>query len=333
MSLDANLNFINQSLLTKKGENEYNFILDNSTNDDDIQFIYRILAPSIKDRNKTNDLVDNRFESKRDNIRILKSDLLPIVVESIQEDGFNTANNDFLTYLLNTNDVVNLLNMKNIALIQNFINKEDIDIRNSWLYDTRAYDTNYKLQTLAFLSSDKAHRYGDNPNRLIDDILEVAGGNDKTIKRMLDEWGTKDTDKSRTVLDVLKSLDASGRFSQLQSNDKDSGNLLLIKEAIINLLKKFYKEDLLVQYRPTIDLLCSNNEPYNTTRLKLLNDDVYEQANETRTQEYTADRIVSVIKKLISQDTDITNNNNNNKSRQQQSVQEHHKVSCGIFLG
>nr|DAR14960.1 MAG TPA: Mitochondrial ribosomal protein L12, Mitochondrial initiation, initiation factor IF2 [Caudoviricetes sp.] len=42
---------------------------------------------------------------------------MPIVVESIQENGFNTANNDFLTYLLNTNDVVNSLDMKNIALI------------------------------------------------------------------------------------------------------------------------------------------------------------------------------------------------------------------------
>nr|DAR14958.1 MAG TPA: hypothetical protein [Caudoviricetes sp.] len=70
---------------------------------------------------------------------------------------------------------------------------------------------------------------------------------------MLDAWGTKDTDKSRTVLDILKSLDSSGRFSQLQSDDKDGGNLILIKEAITNLLKKFYKEDLLVQYKPIID--------------------------------------------------------------------------------
>ena len=63
---------------------------------------------------------------------------------------------------------------------------------------------------------------------------------------MLDAWGTKDADKSRTVLDVLKSLDSSGRFNNLQSDDKDGASLILIKEAIINLLKKFYKEDLLV---------------------------------------------------------------------------------------
>lgn len=324
MSLDANLDFVNQSLLTKKGENEYNNILNNDA--DDIQFIYKILTPSAEDEFKIHDLVENNFDSKRDNIKILKSDLLPIVVESIQENGFNTANNDFLTYLLNTNDVVNSLDMKNIALIQNFINKEDIDIRNSWLYDARAYDTNYKLQALAFLSSDKANRYGDNPDKLIDDILNVTGGNDKAIKRMLDAWGTKDTDKSRTVLDILKSLDSSGRFSQLQSDDKDGGNLILIKEAITNLLKKFYKEDLLVQYKPIIDQLCSNGDPYNTIRLKLLDDDIYEQANETRTQEYTADRIVSVIKKLMSQDTDIANNDNN-KSNQQRQVQNQNKIT------
>lgn len=324
MSLDANLDFVNQSLLTKKGENEYNNILNNDA--DDIQFIYKILTPSAEDEFKIHDLVENNFDSKRDNIKILKSDLLPIVVESIQENGFNTANNDFLTYLLNTNDVVNSLDMKNIALIQNFINKEDIDIRNSWLYDARAYDTNYKLQALAFLSSDKANRYGDNPDKLIDDILNVTGGNDKAIKRMLDAWGTKDTDKSRTVLDILKSLDSSGRFSQLQSDDKDGVNLILIKEAIINLLKKFYKEDLLVQYKPIIDQLCSNGDPYNTIRLKLLDDDIYEQANETRTQEYTADRIVSVIKKLMSQDIDIANSSNN-RSNQQNQVQNQNKIT------
>lgn len=324
MSLDANLDFVNQSLLTKKGENEYNNILNDDS--DDTQFIYRVLTPSIEDKFKIHDLVESNFDSKRDSIKILKSDLLPIVVESIQENGFNTANNDFLTYLLNTNDVVNSLNMKNIALIQNFINKEDIDIRNSWLYDARAYDTNYKLQALAFLSSDKANRYGNNPDKLIDDILKVTGGNDKAIKRMLDAWGTKDADKSRTVLDILKSLDASGRFNQLQSDDKDGVNLILIKEAIINLLKKFYKEDLLVQYKPIIDQLCSNGDPYNAIRLKLLDDDIYEQANETRTQEYTADRIVSVIKKLMSQDTDIANNDNN-KSNQQRQVQNQNKIT------
>lgn len=324
MSLDANLDFVNQSLLTKKGENEYNAILNNDA--DDTQFIYRILTPSAEDKFKIHDLVESNFDSKRDNIKILKSDLLPVVVESIQENGFNTANNDFLTYLLNTNDVVNSLNMKNISLIQNFINKEDIDIRNSWLYDARAYDTNYKLQALAFLSSDKANRYGNNPNKLIDDILKVTGGNDKAIKRMLDAWGTKDADKSRTVLDVLKSLDSSGRFNQLQSNDKDGGNLILIKEAIINLLKKFYKEDLLVQYKPIIDQLCSNGDPYNAIRLKLLDDDIYEQANETKTQEYTADRIVSVIKKLMSQDTDKANNDNN-RSNQQRQVQNQNKIT------
>ena len=37
MSLDANLDFVNQSLLTKKGENEYNDIINND--DDDKQFI------------------------------------------------------------------------------------------------------------------------------------------------------------------------------------------------------------------------------------------------------------------------------------------------------
>lgn len=324
MSLDANLDFVNQSLLTKKGENEYNYISNN--NADDTQFIYRILTPSAEDKFKIHDLVESNFDSKRDNIKILKSDLLPVVVESIQENGFNTANNDFLTYLLNTNDVVNSLNMKNISLIQNFINKEDIDIRNSWLYDARAYDTNYKLQALAFLSSNKANRYGNNPDRLIDDILKVTGGNDKAIKLMLNAWGTKDADKSRKVLDILKSLDASGRFNQLQSNDKDGGNLILIKEAIINLLKKFYKEDLLVQYKPIIDQLCSNSDPYNTIRLKLLDDDIYEQANETRTQEYTADRIVSVIKKLIGQDTDKANNDNN-RSNQQRQVQNQNKIT------
>lgn len=324
MSLDANLDFVNQSLLTKKGENEYNVILNNDA--DDTQFIYRILAPSAEDKFKIHDLVESNFDSKRDSIRILKSDLLPIVVESIQENGFNTANNDFLIYLLNTNDVVNSLNMKNISLIQNFINKEDIDIRNSWLYDARAYDTNYKLQALAFLSSDKANRYGNNPNRLIDDILKVTGNNDKAIKRMLDAWGTKDADKSRTVLDVLKSLDSSGRFNNLQSDDKDGASLILIKEAIINLLKKFYKEDLLVQYKPIIDQLCSNGDPYNAIRLKLLDNDIYEQANETRTQEYVADQIVSVIKKLMSQDTDKANNDNN-RSNQQRQVQNQNKIT------
>lgn len=324
MSLDANLDFVNQSLLTKKGENEYNVILNNDA--DDTQFIYRILTPSAEDKFKIHDLVESNFDSKRDNIKILKSDLLPVVVESIQEDGFNTANNDFLTYLLNTNDVVNSLNMKNISLIQNFINKEDIDIRNSWLYDARAYDTNYKLQALAFLSSDKANRYGNNPDRLIDDILKVTGNNDKAIKRMLDAWGTKDADKSRTVLDVLKSLDSSGRFNNLQSDDKDGASLILIKEAIINLLKKFYKDDLLVQYKPIIDQLCSNGDPYNAIRLKLLDDDIYEQANETKTQEYTADRIVSVIKKLMGQDTDIVNNDNN-RSNQQRQVQNQNKIT------
>ena len=324
MSLDANLDFVNQSLLTKKGENEYNVILNNDA--DDTQFIYRILTPSAEDKFKIHDLVESNFDSKRDNIKILKSDLLPVVVESIQENGFNTANNDFLTYLLNTNDVVNSLNMKNISLIQNFINKEDIDIRNSWLYDARAYDTNYKLQALAFLSSDKANRYGNNPDILIDDILKVTGSNDKAIKRMLDAWGTKDADKSRTVLDVLKSLDSSGRFNNLQSDDKDGASLILIKEAIINLLKKFYKEDLLVQYKPIIDQLCSNSDPYNTIRLKLLDDDIYEQANETRTQEYTADRIVSVIKKLMSQDADKANNDNN-RSNQQRHVQNQNKIT------
>ena len=324
MSLDANLDFVNQSLLTKKGENEYNDILNNDA--DDTQFIYRILTPSAEDKFKIHDLVESNFDSKRDSIKILKSDLLPIVVESIQENGFNTTNNDFLTYLLNTNDVVNSLNMKNISLIQNFINKEDIDIRNSWLYDARAYDTNYKLQALAFLSSDKANRYGNNPDRLIDDILKVTGSNDKAIKRMLDAWGTKDADKSRTVLDVLKSLDSSGRFNNLQSDDKDGASLILIKEAIINLLKKFYKEDLLVQYKPIIDQLCSNGDPYNAIRLKLLDNDIYEQANETRTQEYVADQIVSVIKKLMSQDTDKANNDNN-KSNQQRQVQNQNKIT------
>ena len=324
MSLDANLDFVNQSLLTKKGENEYNDILND--NADDTQFIYRILTPSAEDKFKIHDLVESNFDSKRDSIKILKSDLLPIVVESIQENGFNTTNNDFLTYLLNTNDVVNSLNMKNISLIQNFINKEDIDIRNSWLYDARAYDTNYKLQALAFLSSDKANRYGNNPDRLIDDILKVTGSNDKAIKRMLDAWGTKDADKSRTVLDVLKSLDSSGRFNNLQSDDKDGASLILIKEAIINLLKKFYKEDLLVQYKPIINQLCSNGDPYNAIRLKLLDNDIYEQANETRTQEYVADQIVSVIKKLMSQDTDKANNDNN-KSNQQRQVQNQNKIT------
>ena len=324
MSLDANLDFVNQSLLTKKGENEYNDILNDDA--DDTQFIYRILTPSAEDKFKIHDLVESNFDSKRDSIKILKSDLLPVVVESIQENGFNTANNDFLTYLLNTNDVVNSLNMKNIALIQNFINKEDIDIRNSWLYDARAYDTNYKLQALAFLSSDKANRYANNPDRLIDDILKVTGNNDKAIKRMLDAWGTKDADKSRTVLDVLKSLDSSGRFNNLQSDDKDSASLILIKEAIINLLKKFYKEDLLVQYKPIINQLCSNGDPYNAIRLKLLDNDIYEQANETRTQEYVADQIVSVIKKLMSQDTDKANNDNN-RSNQQRQVQNQNKIT------
>lgn len=324
MSLDANLDFVNQSLLTKKGENEYKNILNDDG--DSVKFIYSILDPSNEDTFKTQDLVDSNFASKRNNIRILKSKFLPIVVQSIQEDGFNTANNDFLTYLLNTNDVVNLLNMDNITLIENFIHKEDTDIRNAWLYDARAYDTNYKLQAMAFLSSDQANRYGDNPEKLANEILETTGNNDKAIKRMLDAWGTKNTDKSRIVLDILKSLDASGRFSRLQSSDKDGGNLILIKEAILNLLKKFYKEDLLTQYRPIIDQLCSNGDPYNTIRLKLLDDEIYEQSSETKTQEYTADRIMSVLKKLLNQDTDV-NDNRNNRQNQQQQNQNQNKIT------
>lgn len=324
MSLDANLDFVNQSLLTKKGENEYKNILNDDG--DSVKFIYSILDPSNEDTLKTQDLVDSNFESKRNNIRILKSKFLPIVVQSIQENGFNTTNNDFLTYLLNTNDVVNLLNMDNITLIENFIHKENTDIRNAWLYDARAYDTDYKLQAMAFLSSDQANRYGDNPEKLADEILETTGNNDKAIKRMLDAWGTKNTDKSRTVLDILKSLDASGRFSGLQSSDKDGGNLISIKEAILNLLKKFYKEDLLAQYRPTIDQLCSNGDPYNTIRLKLLDDEIYEQASETKTQEYAADRIMSVLKKLLNQDTDI-NDNSNNRQNQQQQDQNQNKIT------
>ena len=324
MSLDANLDFVNQSLLTKKGENEYRNILNDDG--DSVKFIYSILDPSNEDTFKTQDLVDSNFASKRNNIRILKSKFLPIVVQSIQEDGFNTANNDFLTYLLNTNDVVNLLNMDNITLIENFIHKEDTDIRNAWLYDARAYDTNYKLQAMAFLSSDQANRYGDNPEKLANEILETTGNNDKAIKRMLDAWGTKNIDKSRIVLDILKSLDASGRFSRLQSSDKDGGNLILIKEAILNLLKKFYKEDLLTQYRPIIDQLCSNGDPYNTIRLKLLDDEIYEQSSETKTQEYTADRIMSVLKKLLNQDTDV-NDNRNNRQNQQQQNQNQNKIT------
>ncbi len=324
MSLDANLDFVNQSLLTKKGENEYKNILNDDG--DVVKFIYSILDPSNEDTFKTQDLVDSNFESKRNNIRILKSKFLPIVVQSIQENGFNTTNNDFLTYLLNTNDVVNLLNMDNITLIENFIHKENTDIRNAWLYDARAYDTNYKLQAMAFLSSDQANRYGDNPEKLASEILETTGNNDKAIKRMLDAWGTKDTDKSRTVLDILKLLDTSGRFSRLQSSDKDGGNLILIKEAILNLLKKFYKEDLLAQYRPIIDQLCSNGDPYNTIRLKLLDDEIYEQSSETKTQEYTADRIMSVLKKLLNQDTDI-NDNRNNKQDQQRQLQNQNKIT------
>ena len=50
MSLDANLDFVNQSLLTKKGENEYNNILNDDA--DDTQFIYRVLTPSIEDKLK-----------------------------------------------------------------------------------------------------------------------------------------------------------------------------------------------------------------------------------------------------------------------------------------
>lgn len=324
MSLDANLDFVNQSLLTKKGENEYKNILNDDG--DSVKFIYSILDPSNKDTFKTQDLVDSNFESKRNNIKILKSKFLPIVVQSIQENGFNTTNNDFLTYLLNTNDVVNLLNMDNITLIENFIHKEDTDIRNAWLYDARAYDTNYKLQAMAFLSSDQANRYGDNPEKLANEILETTGNNDKAIKRMLDAWGTKNTDKSRTVLDILKSLDASGRFSRLSSSDKDGGNLILIKEAILNLLKKFYKEDLLAQYRSIIDQLCSNGDPYNTIRLKLLDDEIYEQSSETKTQEYTADRIMSVLKKLLNQDTDI-NDNRNNRQNQQPQNQNQNKIT------
>ena len=57
MSLNANLDFVNQSLLTKKGENKYNYILNNDA--DDTQFIYRILTPSVEDEFKIHDLVES----------------------------------------------------------------------------------------------------------------------------------------------------------------------------------------------------------------------------------------------------------------------------------
>ena len=61
MSLDANLDFVNQSLLTKKGENEYNYISNNDA--DDTQFIYRILTPSAEDKFKIHDLVESNFDN------------------------------------------------------------------------------------------------------------------------------------------------------------------------------------------------------------------------------------------------------------------------------
>lgn len=151
---------------------------------------------------------------------------LTYLVKEVDARGFDTIDNPLLIFATN-NKGGNPITEEQASLIQqlalkNILNKQLLENTASWLYNPRAYEGSpYKIKALVFLTNKNQYsKYGDNPEGLIQEIIQT--NDDERIKELLDNWQTREEERSRTNTRKAKDSD----------DIRDAGSLLTTKEAL-----------------------------------------------------------------------------------------------------
>lgn len=133
------------------------------------------------------------------------------LVGEVDSRGFDTADNPILAFAIN-NKGGNPITREQAALlqnlaIQNVLDKQLIENTSSWLYNPRAYDgSGYKIKALVFLTNKNQYsRYGENPEGIIQEIMQTS--DDERIKELLDNWQTRDGERSRRSSEDTRAYD------------------------------------------------------------------------------------------------------------------------------
>lgn len=151
---------------------------------------------------------------------------LNYLVKEVDRRGFDTIDNPLLIFAIN-NKGGNPITEEQASLIQqlalqNVLDKQLLENNASWLYNPRAYKGSpYKIKALVFLTNKSQYsKYGDNPEGLVQEIIQTD--NDERIKELLDNWQTREGERSRTNTRRYKDED----------DVKNADNLLTTKEAL-----------------------------------------------------------------------------------------------------
>lgn len=145
------------------------------------------------------------FKSKYDSI-INTSDqdtnILHEVLNSINNYGWDTNNNKTLSFVEKMNKP---LPREGFKAISQSLQSGVIRLENNtdWILEKDSYSPTFKVKALAFLSSDKATQFGDNPKSAKEQVKRMNDENQ--IKAFLSNWQTKNGEASKgTILDLLR---------------------------------------------------------------------------------------------------------------------------------
>lgn len=295
-----NLKFQNISILTQKGLEEYQRIIDSGNHS--ASFLLSLLK---SDADTSLDIyIDPAFLTDRANVKILQDPKLVVnVVSTMRDDGFDTTKNKYLLYLLNTNNVISVLNDENLKIIKDIIKIKKLDVTNDWLYNPKAYETNYKLKILSFLTSDRANAFGDNPKDKATEVLNNVH-DDTKLRELINTWNTKEPSDELKVIDILKSLDIDKLPQDFKIDSTNTSDLQLLEKSIVALLKKFYRIDEINNAKPYLQAICKAQDPYNNLRQMMLDTVIRDGGSIQANQEATVEKILRTFNNLKTRDLD-----------------------------
>lgn len=194
------------------------------------------------------------------------TNILDIVVKSINDQGSDTNNNKILFLI---DEIINSnkepLPREGFQLASQILqnNKIDFEENANWLLNKDSYNPLYKAKALAFLNTSDANKFGDNIEEAIRDISEMSDENE--IKNYLSNWQTKpgaessknDRQGNDYLLDHLKLFSfksTAGPIPELKKYIKST-------EAYKNLKNKSIIDNYMDDNEDNLEKLLNNKYP------------------------------------------------------------------------
>lgn len=152
------------------------------------------ISNKIKDKLKNN--ISYIDTSNKD------TNLMTDLIISISERGWDTNNNKYLDIAQQLNEPIPKEGFRLAAQLLEQ-SRESVSM-NDWMLKANSYKPLFKAKAIAFLRSDQASDFGDNPAAAEDAVKEMSS--EKDIKEYLSRWQTKSGESRSSSIPLIKRL-------------------------------------------------------------------------------------------------------------------------------